>query len=316
LARLGARRYWLIWAAVIPILPWVVVRLFGLERGFPLVPLVAYTPFVAVAALLVSGVAVALRNWAAALVAAAATVCLLAAVLPRAIGGGEEIPPGAEELDVLAANIHHGTADPEALMALVHRLHPQVLSIEELTPGFARELRQAGIEGTMPYRAISVHRGSSGGGLYSSLPLRRLPAPPPVAFRMPRALVELPRGRRVRVVEVHPYPPKHCCMDLWSEGLASLPRADPHGPPWVLQGDFNATLDHAKLRDLLDSGYRDAAEVTGDGLAATWPADSISPPPVTIDHVLADERIAIAGYSVEDLPGSDHRAVFARLAVR
>jgi len=39
------------------------------------------------------------------------------------------------------------------------------------------------------------------------------------------------------------------------------------------------------------------------------------PPPVTIDHVLADERLGISDYSVEDLPGSDHRAVFAALVV-
>jgi endonuclease/exonuclease/phosphatase family metal-dependent hydrolase len=38
-------------------------------------------------------------------------------------------------------------------------------------------------------------------------------------------------------------------------------------------------------------------------------------PPVTIDHVLAPHRLGVAGYAVADLPGSDHRAVFARLAV-
>jgi hypothetical protein len=36
---------------------------------------------------------------------------------------------------------------------------------------------------------------------------------------------------------------------------------------------------------------------------------------VTIDHVIADDRLGITGYSVEDLPGSDHRAVFAALVV-
>ena len=40
----------------------------------------------------------------------------------------------------------------------------------------------------------------------------------------------------------------------------------------LLVGDFNATLDHAALRRLLDTGYRDAASVVGQGMTPTcWP---------------------------------------------
>jgi endonuclease/exonuclease/phosphatase family metal-dependent hydrolase len=102
----------------------------------------------------------------------------------------------------------------------------------------------------------------------------------------------------------------------WREGFESLPAADPAGPPWLLAGDFNATLDFPALRDLLDTGYRDAGEVTGNGLAPTWPQGKILPPPVTIDHVLADGRFSIVDYRVEGLPGSDHAAVFTVLGLR
>ena len=67
------------------------------------------------------------------------------------------------------------------------------------------------------------------------------------------------------------------------------------------------------LRDILDRGYRDAADVTGNGLVGTWPAGRSLPPQVTIDHVLADRRFGISGYGVEDLPRSDHRVVHASL---
>jgi endonuclease/exonuclease/phosphatase family metal-dependent hydrolase len=133
---------------------------------------------------------------------------------------------------------------------------------------------------------------------------------------MPRGEVALEAGRHVRLVVVHPYPPKRGKVDLWRSGMRSLPGADPSTTPWILAGDFNATLDFPELRDLLDSGYRDAGEVTGDGLAPTWPQGKILPPPVTIDHVLADRRASILDYGVEDLPGSDHRAVFAAVALR
>ena len=65
------------------------------------------------------------------------------------------------------------------------------------------------------------------------------------------------------------------------------------GPPRVLAGDFNATLDHAELRRLLDRGYRDAAEQAGVALRPTWPAGKSLPTLVTIDHVLADPRIRV-----------------------
>lgn len=297
-----------------PTLLWALIRVFGLEQGFPLVPLLAYTPFVAVIALLVSGIAVALRNWAAAVVAAIATACLLAAVLPRAFGDRAEIPAGATELNLLSANIHHGTARPAALMALIARHDPDLLAVQELTPRFAHELEQAGIRRLFPHVALSLRFHVSGAGIYSRLPLRPLEEAGSFGFRMPRAEVQLPDGRSLRIVNVHPYTPKRGQIDRWREGLESLPSTGP-AAPWVLIGDFNATLDHAALRDVIERGYRDAADATGDGLIPTWPKGRVVLPPVTIDHVLADERFLIADYAVETLPGSDHRAVYARLAL-
>jgi endonuclease/exonuclease/phosphatase (EEP) superfamily protein YafD len=55
--------------------------------------------------------------------------------------------------------------------------------------------------------------------------------------------------------------------------------------------------------------------VTGKGLIPTWPEMGHNLPPVTIDHILAERRIRILSYEVDDIPGSDHRAVYARLAV-
>jgi endonuclease/exonuclease/phosphatase (EEP) superfamily protein YafD len=82
----------------------------------------------------------------------------------------------------------------------------------------------------------------------------------------------------------------------------------------VLAGDFNATLDHALLRRLLDTGYRDAAATVGAGLVGTWgPYDGDPIPPVVIDHVLADRRVGVVAVSVHRVPGSDHRAVLASL---
>lgn len=310
----GAWRYWWIWIAVVPVVAWTALRLFGIDNGFPLATAMPFTPYVAVAALLVAGLAVALGNWAATAAATAATLCLAAVVLPRAIGDGTVDAAGHETFGVLASNVLRGKADPEALLALVERFHPDLLSVEELTPKFARELRDAGIERLLPHRLIEVRKGSAGAGLYSRLPLRRLSGPDRFFFRMPRVELTLPDGRQVRVVGIHPYPPQPNNVGIWEESLRSLPSAG-RGVPWVLAGDFNATLDQSQFRDLVDRGYRDAGAVAGKGLEPTFPREGHAIPPITIDHVLADRRLGIVEYSVEELPGSDHRSIHAELAL-
>lgn len=316
LSRAGARRYWPIWAAVIPIVIWTILRLFGLEGGYPLVAMMAFTPYVAIAALLVAGVAVALRNWAAATVATAVMLCLASLVLPRTIGSGTAQAAGHETLTVLSTNIHHGTADPDAVVALVDRYRPDLLSVQELTPRFAAELKEAGIGRRLPQSMLLVHRSASGAGLYSRLPLTPLPHQTRFFFRMPRAALTMPDGRRVRVVGVHPYPPLSKNVGRWQAALESLPSAG-QGTPWVLAGDFNGTLDQAEFRDVVDRGYADAGDVTGKGLEPTFPTmgHRLLPPSITIDHVLADDRLGIADYGVADLPGSDHRAIHAQLVL-
>jgi endonuclease/exonuclease/phosphatase (EEP) superfamily protein YafD len=304
----------LIWLLVAPLVVWVLVRDFGLGRGFPLAPLMAFTPYAAVAALLVAGLALALRNWAAAAVAGLVALCFALAVLPRAIGDGTVDPEGRQTFTVLSTNIHHGTADPAAVVALVERYDPDLLSVQELTPSFARKLSEAGLGAHLPHSLLETHRNTSGAGLFSRFALRKLPAPHRFVFRMPRAELTLPDGSRLRVVGIHPYPPQLNRTSEWEEALESLPSAG-SGTPWLLAGDFNATLDQSQLRDLLDRGYRDAGNVAGKGLEPTFPREGHLIPPVTIDHVLADTRLGIVDYGVEELPGSDHRAIHAELAL-
>lgn len=310
----GARRAWLIWLLVAPIVAWALVRALGLEKGSVPVALLAFTPYAAIAAFLLAGVAVALSNWAAAAVAIAATACLAAGVLPRAIGSETTPAGGRETLMVLSANVHHGDADAAALVALIERLRPHLLNLQELTPGFAEKLRMLGIERWLPYGIVAPRPGWAGLGVYSSLPLRPLHEGSDSEAVLPAVGAELPGGRALRIVDVHPHSPVSGPERRWRRVLEALPSAGA-GEPWVLAGDFNATLDHDALRDVIERGYRDAAEVTGKGLEPTWPSGLTVPPLLTIDHVLADSRVGVAEYGVENLPGSDHRAIYARLVL-
>lgn len=312
---LGALRCWAVWLAVLPLGAWALVRAFGLEGHSGLAPWVAFTPFAAIAAFFLLGICIALRNWAAAAVASLALATLTVAVLPRALGSGEAAPPGAAPVKVVSANVYHGRADPAALLALVDRVQPDLLSVQELNPALAAKLRRLGIERRLPHRLVLTRRGVTGAGLYSRYPLRALPGPHPANTRMQRAELALPGGRRLRVVNVHPFTPTGRRAAKWAAELDELP-ATGAGVPWLLAGDFNATLDHAVLRDVLDRGYRDAATVSGAGLVPTWPGNRRLPPLIAIDHVLADRRLGVADFGVEDLPGTDHRAIFGTVFLR
>jgi endonuclease/exonuclease/phosphatase family metal-dependent hydrolase len=149
--------------------------------------------------------------------------------------------------------------------------------------------------------------------LYARYPLRARPKPNPfIGPAMPRAEMKVPGAGRVEVVSVHLARPLNPLgVAQWSRGFTTLPPAEADGVVRILAGDFNATLDHAPLRNLLHAGYVDAANATGTGLTPTfrrrlWP-------PITLDHVLVNARCAVLRVAVYDLPRSDHRAVFAEL---
>lgn len=312
----GAGRYWPIWAAAIPVALWATVRALDLEDNGFLATAMFFTPWAAVAGLLVAGVAVALRNWVAAAVAVLATAYLAAAVLPRAIGD-EAVLPGdlgdRETLTILSANVYLGRADANALVGLVERYRPDLLSVQELTPAFDRRLRAAGIADLLPHSFLMARPRGRGGGLYARFPLAPLSRQTHFLFSMPRAAIVLPGGRRLRLIAVHPQPP-NMSFDGWRDALRSLPTAG-QGAPWVLAGDFNGTFDQEEFRDVVARGYRDAGETTGQSLEPTWGPDKLPWDLITIDHVLADERLGIASYGVDDLPGSDHRAIHAQLVL-
>jgi len=309
----ASRRVWvsgICWFLAGFFMVWAIVRIGGFERGYPLVQLLAYTPYVLMLSLLALLAVVLCRRWLAAGFLGIAVLALALVVAPRVIGASES-EPGSRPVRVLTFNLAKSKANTAAVVDEAETRQADLVFLQELTREKARELDRAGLAATYPHQVMGFSE-KYGNGIWSRWPLIR--REPLSVKQQPRADVQVPESIPLEVVAVHPTAPIHSSdMNLWERDLDALPSAFSASVPIVLAGDFNATLDHANLRRLIDTGYRDAAEVIGDGLVPTWPSTLQFPPPVTIDHVLAEKGISFSQYDVVSLAGSDHKAVFAEL---
>ncbi|WP_067689869.1 endonuclease/exonuclease/phosphatase family protein [Nocardia jejuensis] len=297
------------WCAVVPGAVWTLVRLTGFDTWYPMAQLIAFTPYVAALSVLPVVVTVALRQRYAALVAAVIAGALASCVLPRWFADSDPLH-GAKgpELRVMSVNVRLGGGDVEQVAKLAE--HADVVALQELTPEFAARFAPY-----FPYHVIDAAPGAGGSGLFSRFPLRDTGVRRnPWGFTQSNAELT---DFGVRIESVHPASPySREATAPWRESYDRQQPATPDGPPRILLGDFNATLDHSVLRTLLDSGYRDAASVLGKGLTGTWgPYDGDPIPPVTLDHILADPRIGIRSLSVLDAPATDHRPLLATLVL-
>jgi endonuclease/exonuclease/phosphatase (EEP) superfamily protein YafD len=289
---------------------WAVLRLFGLERGYPLVGALTFTPFAAVLSLLVLLAAALARERAAAAVSALACVVLVSAVAPRAFGGPSDAQ--GPRLRVLTANLYVGGAEPAAVVAMAR--DADVVSLQEVGARALAAIDRAGMRRVMPHRVVALGRTTHGTALYSRTPLRRLPSPDGTWNAWAMASTEV-AGRKIELAAVHVAAPFDGVRTrAWTSDYRKLPHAAPEGTVRILAGDFNATLDHAALRRLIGTGYRDAADEVGAGLRPTFPVGHLVPP-ITLDHVLVDRRIGVRGVDISRVRRSDHRALLATLVL-
>ncbi|WP_336208169.1 endonuclease/exonuclease/phosphatase family protein [Nonomuraea sp. LPB2021202275-12-8] len=304
----------LTWLAVTPFAAWALARVAGLERGSIPTQLMTATPYAAAGSLIPLLIAALGRRRAATAVALLTATALGFSVLPRAFGTAEATQ--GRPFKVLSINMLFGRADTQTIMKMVHELGPDVLNTQELTPGAVDELDEAGLRELMPHRVVEAEWSAGGSGLFSKHPLEPLTGviSRTAGHNMPAAKLALPGGRPIEFIDVHPFPPLGRQVIEWNEALESFPGAS-RDTVRILAGDFNASLDHAQMRRLLDRGYKDAAAQVGAGLIPTWPSNKRIPPIITIDHVLVDHRVGVKAVSVHDVPGTDHRAVFAELTV-
>ncbi|MHA6628674.1 endonuclease/exonuclease/phosphatase family protein [Pseudonocardia sichuanensis] len=248
-------------------------------------------------------------------VALAATgIAAGAPVVPRALRG-PATRPGPEDVTVLTANVLHGRADTGALAGLVAREGPDFVVLPEAGGDFRDKL--------MPLLAHLGYRSwvASGGGRADGYDVTLLVGEragdvrvrPATGMRLPH--LEVTGGilgeRTLHAVHTTA-PMSRRGTARWHDELGLIARwcAGPVTP--LVAGDLNATLDHPALHAALGR-CRSAAAGTGSGLVGTFPGGLPRPLGIQIDHVLVPAAAVTTRFDVLDLPGSDHRAVLARV---
>ncbi|TNC28266.1 endonuclease/exonuclease/phosphatase family protein [Amycolatopsis alkalitolerans] len=287
------------------------LRLIGVDGNRVTAALLALTPYWTIGGLLLGGFSLAFRHWWIGGIVLAVALAVAGTLLPRAFASAQPAAHGAH-LRVMSSNQYLGRADVKTIVRLVRDNKVDVLNLLELTPREAGEFERAGLFDVLPHRVFEPRYGGAGSGIASRYPLTQQSLAGPSLMAQPSARADV-NGTPVEIVAVHPIPPTTDAAQ-WKKEMGGLPRPDSGGPVRVLAGDFNSTVDHATFRDLLSGGYTDAALNRGEGFKPTWPS-SFFPPPVTIDHVLVDPRVAVDAYRVLDVPDSDHRAVLAELTL-
>ncbi|MGW6059337.1 endonuclease/exonuclease/phosphatase family protein [Streptomyces sp. NPDC055189] len=314
----GRLAYGVLLATLFTLFALLLIRLAGLDTGTPLAVPVILFPYAAVLSVLALATTLAfptLRSrrpiLAAGLLAAAYVVLLVPRFVPHE---QQHIPSQAAELRVATLNTHVGQGDARALVSLVKSERIDVLAVQELPSAGIKALAEAGLTRVLPHQELHPENDSS---LYSRLPLTHGgPLRADTAWPQTTAQVKV-GGRAVRLVAVHTYYPLGDA-DRWTRDMTALTSvARDSGPDTVFLGDFNASLDHAPMRDLLASGeLTDTHAELGEGWTSTWPTGKgLLPPLLHLDHVLHGS--GLAGISVDErtIPDTDHRAVIATLAV-
>jgi endonuclease/exonuclease/phosphatase family metal-dependent hydrolase len=223
-------------------------------------------------------------------------------------------------LRVLSANLFHGRADASALVELVRTLDVAVVAVQELGPrqaeALATLLPHGKLEPIPEGMGLGIALRHPGQVEWLALPHRDAG----VACLSPSDWPGL--GRTIEIVNAHLANPVVGVPASWRyrrgqvAGLtAYLASAEPC--PRALVGDLNATPHWPAYRRLaaeLDDAAVLAAARSGRAPEATWGPYPGSPRLLRIDHVLVD-AFDVLDFRVFRLPGSDHSAVVADLAV-
>ena len=307
--------------------PPMACRALGGQPPNPVPKLAALAPAATLPSIAAAVVAATYAWWLAVLLAVpAVTLAIWQVPPPRRSGAAADLVARGRNdqrrpasLRLLTLNVEGGKASAEAVARCVREYRVDVLVAQELTPGMARQLTEAGLGGLLPFSEIDARPGYAGSGIWSRWPLRPLPPVPGLISAAPRALVKV-SGEPVTVTAVHVVAPVNHRERSWQHEFDLLRSAVAEASgAQLIAGDFNATRDHRPFRQLLAAGFHDCADAAQQRgwPAFTWPSVQRGVPVMRQDHVLASRaEFFVRESRTIHIPGTDHRGVLAIVELR
>jgi len=334
-------------AVLVPVVSLSIFRAVPAQWPTPVVQLLSFTPWLVVPAVLALGLALAGRRAWVTAVAAILLAAQLFWLFPLDAGRSTaDASSSSTGLTAMNINSQFGEADAAEIVRLVRENGVELLAVQEHTQDFEDRLAAEGLGSRLPHRISSPTDNGAGSAIYAAHPMEPVGMLPDTPFQMPTVRLTVNEAGRTTVLEVtnvHALPPVDVRVSQWRSDLAALGRlAAPDGPVAqggsaaqngsgaldgsgarpanrLLIGDFNATYDHSEFRAVLDGGpgpkLVDAGTAAGRRLTPTWPMEGVPLPGIAIDHLVTSPQIASSGYAVHRVPGTDHAAILATLAI-
>ncbi len=223
---------------------------------------------------------------------------------------------------IMTLNVSNAGADPVEVVQAVVANNVEVLCLQEVTNDYIAQLEAAGIANYLPYQVVSEVGYVNNGGrncIFSAAATSNESSDllPVITSSMAACTIEV-GGVALRFVSVHINSPHLGGESWWAEGLSAVAELANYDHTYVICGDFNATWDHTRFRELLGSTFVDAGEQAGEGLHFTYPANSIVPAVLEIDHIVYSQGagIVVGDLTTLEISGTDHMALLATLEVQ
>ncbi len=297
----------------------MVARLAGGEDQTAVVVLAFFAPVAHGVALVVASAAMTARRRSLAIAAGVSCVLGLSWSLTefraaRPIPAAAAAAPSGARIRLLTQNLRFGNTRVESFADVIASSNADVVVLVELGEQNLEGLSHTGALDRYPFGVVDPRGGGYGIGLYSRLPMDNGEVTDYEGMRLAEAVIELPDGRRIRIIA------SHVLGARWTGGRSLhrqlrliSDRVSASAEPVIVAGDLNCGWNHAAFRDLLSRGLRDVAVERGRGYSATWPADWPIPPFLRIDHVLVSRDLIPRSVATLSPNGSDHRALVADL---
>ncbi len=240
--------------------------------------------------------------------------------IPR---GASAAPPSAGgALRLLSVNLYAGNRQMETLTEEIIAADADVVLVQEYTPEWEAVLARR-LYNQYPHMLRNPQTDCFGAAVFSRVPFVE---PPRDELRLgptgnPQLRVVVPiGGRPVAIYNIHLLPPAGLTYyRIGREEFVDLQRAlAAEKLPAIVSGDFNFTSNSPQGVAMQRAGFRDALDAHGWGPRWTWPTWGLRRfiPGIRIDHIYVSPALTARESRIGDGVGSDHRPVFAEIALR